>query len=219
VQRAGTSLLAHSLQSTGVVGDPDECFLPERVESPFDGYLRRVFEAGTTPNGVFAAKLMWNYFDDFLFRLRRNRREYDAQDLDVIRSVFPDPSFLWIRREDTVAQGISWARAAQTGKYAAHQGEAGEALFDFHFIDGLVQLARHQTGAWQRWFAAEAIEPFEVTYEGLCADVAGTIWDAIVFLGLEALPGREIGPPPELTKQADALTDEWIARYRELAAD
>lgn len=157
-------MLAHSLQSTGVVGNPDECFLPERVESPFEDYLGRVFEAGTTPNGVFAAKLMWNYFDDFLFRLRRSRREYEAPDLQVMRSVFPDPSFVWIRREDTVAQGISWARAAQTGKYA------------------------------------------------------GTVLGALSFLGLEPLPERAIGPPPELTKQADAVTEEWISRYRELSA-
>lgn len=211
--------MAHSLRSTGVAGRPDEWFLPEHVDSPFDDYLRRVVDAGTTPNGVFAARLMWNYFDDFLFRVRRSRGEYEAPDVDVIRDVFPDPSFLWIRREDTVAQGISWARAAQTGKYAAHQEETGPASFDFGLIDGLVQLARHQAGAWRRWFEAEGIEPFEVTYEALCADLGGTIRAALEFLGLEALPERAIGPPPELTKQADALTDEWIARYRELAAD
>lgn len=219
MQRAGTSFLAHSLRSSGVAGHPEECFLPEHVQSPFDDYLRRVLDAGTTPNGVFAAKLMWNYFDDFLFRLRRIHGDYEAADLGVMRSLFQDPSFVWIRREDTVAQGISWARAAQTGKYAAHQDETGEASFDFEFIDGLVQLARHQTGAWRRWFAAEGVEPFEVTYEALCADLRGTILNTLAFLGLEPLPGRAIGPPPELTKQADALTDEWIARYRERAAD
>lgn len=212
-------MLSHSLQSTGVVGNPDECFLPERVESPFEDYLGRVFEAGTTPNRVFAAKLMWNYFDDFLFRLRRSRREYEASDLQVMRTVFPDPSFVWIRREDTVAQGISWARAAQSGKYAAHQEQTAEASFDFQFIDGLVQLARAQTGAWRRWFAAQGIEPFEVTYEDLCANIAGTILGALAFLGQEPLPGRTIGPPRELMKQADAVTEEWISRYRQLSAD
>ena len=219
MQRAGTSLLARSLQSTGVVGNPDECFLPERVQSPFDEYLGRVFQAGTTPNGVFAAKLMWNYFDDFLFRLRRIRREYEAADLDVMRAVFPDPAFVWIWRRDPVAQGISWARAAQTGKYAAHQEQTAEASFDFQFIDGLVQLARAQTGAWRRWFAAQQVDPFEVTYEDLCADIAGITLGALEVLGLEPLPGREIGPPPELTKQADAVTEEWVSRYRDLSAD
>jgi trehalose 2-sulfotransferase len=216
VQRAGTSLLAHSLASTGVAGRPEEHFLPERVEAPFDEYLERALTVGTTPNGVFAARLMWNYLDDFLSRLPRSGGE---SDLEVMRGVFPHPSFVWIRREDLVAQGVSWARAAQTGKYAAHQEETGRPSFDFDFVDGLVRLARQQTDAWRCWFAREKVEPFELTYEELCADLDGTIRAALGFLGLEPPPGRAIGPPAWLTKQADALTDEWIARYRERLAD
>ncbi len=199
------------------MGNPDEFFLPERVTSPFHEYLEGVLERGTSSRGVFASKLMWNYLDDFLFRLRRHTREYDAPDLAVIASVFPDPRFVWIRRHDAVAQGVSWARAAQTGQYAAHQEPTGEATFDFEFIDALVHLARVQTGCWRRWFAAQGITPYEVTYETLCDNVPGTTRGVLAFVGLKPDPERPIGPPPELTKQADAVSADWIARYRALA--
>jgi LPS sulfotransferase NodH len=201
------------------VGHPDEYFLPERIEGPFGAYVERILETGTSLNGVFSAKLMRNYLEDFLFLLRRHTHEYDADDLAVIRRVFPPPAFVWIRRKDTVAQGVSWARASQTGQYAASQDQVGEAVFDFEFIDGLVHLARVQTGSWRRWFAYLDIEPFEVTYEGLCADGVGTTLSVLAFLGLEPSPETSIGPPPELTRQADDLSAEWIAQYRAMAAD
>jgi trehalose 2-sulfotransferase len=201
------------------VGRPEEAFLPERISAPFDEHLAQAIETGTGENGVFAVRLQWNYFGDFLRLLRAHLERKDDTDLAMIETVFPAPSFVWIRRLDTVAQGVSWARAAQTGQYAAFQEATGKPIFDFAFIHGLVCLARQQTTAWHDWFAAQGVAPFAVTYEQLCTDLIGTTLDALDFLELEPLPGRKIGPPTELAKQADSLSEEWISRYRELAAD
>src|SRR4249920_1244010 len=40
---------------------------PGRPEKPgdFEGWFSYVVKRGSTPNGVFGAKMMWNYFDDF----------------------------------------------------------------------------------------------------------------------------------------------------------
>src|SRR5262245_7609200 len=78
-QRSGTTMLCRALEDTSVCGRPEEYFLAEDPtqlpEWRFweDGlfgvrhgakgrghYLRIVYGLGTTPNGVFAAKLMWN---------------------------------------------------------------------------------------------------------------------------------------------------------------
>jgi LPS sulfotransferase NodH len=130
--------------------------------------------------------------------------------------VFPEPQFLWLRREDEVAQAVSWAKAAQTGQYAAHQRRGREPEFDFEQIDNLLHLVRVETGVWRRWFAANGVEPFRLTYEELRNDHAAGVLRALEYLGLEA-PGTGITPPPDLTKQADAVNAEWIARYRSLA--
>jgi len=226
VQRSGTWLLAHLLRSTGVAGRPAEYFSPDdlrRFRAEWgvvrdDEYLARVLEEGTTPNGVFAAKLMWNTLESFLFRLRRLAREYDAADAEVIGRFFREPRYVWIRREDALAQAVSWAKAAQTGQYAAHQEATREPAFDFDQIDGLLHLARVHDGCWRRWFDAQGVVPLRVTYEELCADGRGVTLRLLGELGLAARADVTIAPPPELTKQADAVNAEWIERYRELAA-
>ena len=95
--RAGTWLLCGLLESTGLAGRPHEYFWREteranatawRTET-FDDYVRAVLAVGTTPNGVFGAKLMWGYFEEFLARLGCEPA-----------GRFPDPRYVWIRRGD-----------------------------------------------------------------------------------------------------------------------
>jgi LPS sulfotransferase NodH len=223
VQRAGTWMLAHSLASSGVAGRPAEYFshddmrrFREQWGVATDGeYVERVLAEGTTPNGVFATKLMWNDLESFLFRLRRLLRDYDSSDVDVIAKVFPPPRFVWIRREDLVAQGVSWAKAAQTGQYGARRPATRKPAFDFDEIDALVHLAGVHTGNWRRWFRTHGVRPIEVTYESLCADTAAVVLAVLRELGLEPPPGTTIGPPADLKRQADAVNEEWIARYRD----
>jgi LPS sulfotransferase NodH len=40
-----------------------------------------------------------------------------------MRTTFPDPQFVWLRRADKVRQGISWWRAAETGQWALRPGQ------------------------------------------------------------------------------------------------
>ena len=52
------------------VGDEPPPRSPLWSRTAYDRYLEWAFEAGTTPNGVFGAKLMWGYFGDFVSLLR-----------------------------------------------------------------------------------------------------------------------------------------------------
>jgi LPS sulfotransferase NodH len=159
---------------------------------------------------------MWGYLGDMLFELRRLAGMYEEDDLAVLRSFLPEPSFVWVRREDVVAQAVSWAKAAQTGQWASFQPVQAEPEFDFDYIDGLYHLARVHDAAWARWFAAHGVEPIRVVYEELAADPAAVTEDVLARLGLEPTPDG--GPAPmELSRQADAVNLDWAARYRRLA--
>jgi LPS sulfotransferase NodH len=222
IPRSGSSLLGSALYASGAVGLPAEWFWREDVEknreawgtgSPRE-YLERVLDDGTSPAGVFAMKVMWGYLDDLFFELRRLGEDYDSDDLTVLRSFFPNPRFIWIRRDDVVAQAASWAKAAQTGQWAAYFETSCEPAYDFEQIDALYHLVRVHDGAWRRWFAAHAIDPFEVKYEALAMNPAAIASETLALLGLDSAPGANLEPPPKLTKQADDLNAAWTARYR-----
>jgi trehalose 2-sulfotransferase len=80
--RSGSTLLCEVLGSTELAGHPAEYFLRKDYAHwcrewdvrGFDAFLDRALAAGTTPNGVFGAKVMWGYFDDMVARLAAARR-------------------------------------------------------------------------------------------------------------------------------------------------
>jgi LPS sulfotransferase NodH len=224
--RAGTSLLTGLLKSTGVAGRPEEYFwrddMPHWTDrwgvSSFDEYLAAALTEGTTPNGVFGAKLMWGYLADFLGRLRALAGQAESPDLALIERFFPDPRFVWIWREDFVAQAVSWARALQTGVWYDHVREqpSREPQFDFCQIDSLVREASAHKQAWQDWFAANGLQPFGVRFEDLVLDKVGIARRTLNFLGLE--PPDRLVISEQTRTQGDALNELWIDQYRELAA-
>ncbi|MGA2213712.1 MAG: Stf0 family sulfotransferase [Bryobacteraceae bacterium] len=72
VERTGSNLLAQAVAGTGMAGQPVEFFNAVEQEKPWlreilgdsamvDG-LPKLLAAGSTPNGVFGAKVHWNHF-------------------------------------------------------------------------------------------------------------------------------------------------------------
>lgn len=72
MERTGSTLLVEMLTATRVAGNPIEYFNPDMQHRPrvrkilgdsnmIDG-LPKILSAGTTPNGVFGAKIHWNHF-------------------------------------------------------------------------------------------------------------------------------------------------------------
>jgi LPS sulfotransferase NodH len=82
-------------------------------------------------------------------------------------------------------------------------------------VDALYNLARVHDGCWRRWFATHGIEPYPVVYEELALDPERAAGRALDFLGLE--PAAPLAAPAELTRQADAVDEEWARLYRERA--
>jgi len=72
IERTGSNLLAEALAGTGIAGRPVEYFNPVGQDKPWmrdilgdstlvEG-LRKILAAGTTPNGIFGAKVHWVHF-------------------------------------------------------------------------------------------------------------------------------------------------------------
>ena len=216
--RCGSWLLCGLLASTGIAGRPHEWFWHDTEQanrrawavSGFSQYLACVRAAGTTPNGVFGAKLMWRQVDSLSVRLRHVGNASSPRAL--IAQQFPKPCFIWIKREDIVAQAVSWARAIQTGQWHHWDSPSPQApKYDREQIDALAAEIAADNAAWRTWFATNEIQPLALWFEDVVADSGGATRTVLRFLDTDA-DGVSIA---KLTvRTSDQLNEQWLRRYR-----
>jgi LPS sulfotransferase NodH len=234
--RSGSTLLCKGLAATGRAGAPAEFFdhRPEVVEYWMDRYgIAREAEfaigivaATSTPNGVFGTKLHWTCLLDMHRALRASfaPRETDPERRsldDLLRMRFSSVRYIWLRRRNKVAQGISHFRAYKTGMWEAPYGHSvrSEAYqrsipFDFRFIERCVLEAQRYEREWGAYFQRRNLAPLELFYEDLIGDYDQSLRAVLQFLGIphSDLPKTE----PQLQQLADATSLLWEQRYRAL---
>jgi trehalose 2-sulfotransferase len=116
---------------------PDGKATPSDLWQPatYDRYLAWAIEEGTTPNGVFAAKLMWGYLGDFATLLRGIDGMAGLPVPELLGRAFPNLHYIRITRQDKVRQAVSLWRAVQTQTWQRDEGEHGaqarEPVFSF----------------------------------------------------------------------------------------
>lgn len=230
--RTGSSLLLGLLESTGVAGHPEAYFrqpdeqlwadrwgLALTVDGRVDyaEFVPAAVAAGRTENGVFGAKLMWGTLDEVVDKLATVYPD-DAgpgADLSLLTRAFGGVRFVYLRRDDVVAQAVSWLRAEQTGTWYIGDSTPGagavEPSFDAVGIRKYAGCIAHHNGSWEQWFSSFAIEPHVVCYEDLCTDMVGVTRGVLGFLQLDLPAGRDIVARHQ--RQSDELSAEWIERY------
>jgi LPS sulfotransferase NodH len=235
-----------ALRRSGVPRRPHEYFDPERhpniVErlafremlegapkpnplwhpDTYDQYLEWALNEGTTPNGVFGAKLMWGYLGDFA-ELLRGIHGMAARSLpDLLSRAFPGLRYVQITRRDKVRQAVSLWKAVQTQAWqldagANDDGDDGrvlEPVFSFRAINYLMRQLTAHDASWDAYFLGLGYEPLKVTYEELAESTEGVVHSVLEHLGIAAPEDLQIGPP-RLSVQADEVSELWVARVLE----
>ena len=196
----------------------------------YDRYLEWTKEVGTTPNGVYGAKMMWMYFGDFV-SLVRNVPEYKSVPLaELLHEVFPDLTFVRVQRANKLRQAVSLWKAIQTATWRQEgdqtQADEGDAyarfsrenrtnlIFHYSAIDHLLNQLLAWEAAWDSFFAYTGIRPVLVLYENFQRDIEGSTCNLLEQLGIEA-PG-DFSFEPRMKKQADNINVDWARRYGEL---
>lgn len=230
--RTGSTFLCALLKSTGVAGiaesyfrEPDEptWAVQWSITRSEDGtfsdadYVRAAFNAGRTENGVFAVRIMWGSMESLIDKLRAIYPHEGSKPLDLLELAFGSTRFVHLRRENVLAQAISWFRAEQTDIW--HQSAAAASLpktplprFDYDELRRYSVLIERHNKAWDLWFAKAGIQPYVLKYEDLDSDPVGTTCALLKFLGLQAPTGVAITAPN--VRLADEVTIEWMERYR-----
>src|ERR1700722_6160406 len=235
-----------ALRRSGVPRRPHEYFDPERhpniVErlafremlegapkpnplwqpDTYDQYLTWALQEGTTPNGVFGAKLMWGYLGDFAELLRGIDGMAGRPLPELLARAFPGLRYVQITRRDKVRQAVSLWKAVQTqawqreagSEVGADDGRMPEPQFSFRAINYLVRQLTAHDASWDAYFLGLGHEPLKVTYEDLAEDPEPVLRPVPPHPGTPAPTALAISAP-RLQTQADELSEEWCRRVHE----
>jgi LPS sulfotransferase NodH len=200
----------------------------------YDRYLEWAFESGTTPNGIFGAKLMWGYFGDFVSLLRNVPAYRDVPLAELLPTVFPDLTFVRVVRANKVRQAVSLWKAVQTATWREDQANAKAASLEdddtppyrhfieehrpqlrFHYraIEHLLDQILVEESRWDAFFEHSGIEPLLVLYENFAADYETSTLRLLERLGLSPPDGFDF--EPRMKRQSDRINDDWVRRYSE----
>ena len=125
--RAGRSTTCAGLDDDGALAlvedapphDAAALLGPARRAATTPSTWTHVRRLGTTPNGVFGAKIMWAHLED----LGRAARAATTSTRSST-TCSTGRGFVWVRREDTVRQAVSLWRAMQTQSWRAENERA-----------------------------------------------------------------------------------------------
>jgi LPS sulfotransferase NodH len=222
-----TSILDH-LTERGIGEDPPQGS-PMWSRTAYDRYLAWAMEAGTTPNGVFGAKLMWGYLGDFT-SLLRNIPEYRGLPLaELLPAAFRDLTYIRVVRANKVRQAVSLWKAVQTLAWSESQDGTGDQtapyksflqenrpglLFHYRAIEHLLNQVLAQEAFWDTFFEHIRVKPILVLYENFAAEYATSAERLLERLGLDLPADAHLEPP--LRQQSDSVNDDWVKRFSEL---
>lgn len=235
-QRCGSTMIVEDMRNTGVLGKPEEYFIPwdpEKTDVDWKATLESVRQRGRSDNGVMSVKVMANQLAGIEACLREFVKPRPGPLFFRFHHVFRDAAWVFISRRDVVAQAVSRLMARQTGINHATQGEdhfagnllkggdlAGynaKAVYDFDAIRTECTSIVLENLAWRRFFEAFSIEPVEVEYEDAATDTAMRHLDRIARAAEVGETEVEKGDR-RIVKIGNARNQEFVDRFHTDAA-
>jgi LPS sulfotransferase NodH len=194
---------------------------PSWSREEYANHLNAALQSGTTANGVFAAKLMWSYFPDFLELMRGIPRFAGMGDGSLLNAAFPELTYVFVSRSDKVRQAVSLWRALQTwvwrnasGAPASEQPTQRDAVYSFDAIDHLLgQLRRHED-AWRGYFFRIGRRPLQLYYEEIAGDPDAAVARVLDAIGVST-EREPVQAQRSMSRQSDEMSESWVQSYLE----
>jgi LPS sulfotransferase NodH len=208
--RCGSTYVSQSLWSDGRFGAPFEYFNFEKhmefmiarlgVDDN-DEYIRKLMGLRTSSNQVFGVKAHYHHFEAMLAKSA------------VWREYLGRMHFVYVNRNDKIAQAVSMCKAIQTNAWVSFERAREAPLFySRELIEQCLREVMSQTEGWWRWFRARNIRPYVVNYEEFVEDVTSHIERISVWFGVEGDIAKAV-TIPLVEKQFDRINREWIDRF------
>jgi LPS sulfotransferase NodH len=231
-QRSGSTMLGEAVYFAGGLGCPLEyfhrgfrpAFEKRWGTSGIEAYVRAVHRLRTDPGGVLSVKLFWEDVVDLArklapagLELKPGESASQADDatyrlmLSAVAEVFPHPSWVFLRRGDTLRQAVSLSVASQTRSWRqfSERKDSRRPPYDFDQIVQALARIQNENRHCSNFFQANTLRYYEVLYEDLTERYEATLRQLFEFLGR---PEAQISPP-RLRKQANADSEELLRKF------
>jgi trehalose 2-sulfotransferase len=206
-----------------ILGDPEKLGRAPEYSSleAIDDYaqhLARSFRLGTTPNGVFGAKLMWGHLGDFAHFAGRLPAFRGLPIDELLPAVFPRPRYVWVTRRDKVRQAVSLWKAIQTEAWRGDDADARpEPAYHEAALEHLVKMLADHDTHWESFFSRAGIDPLVIAYEDdLSEGAERAVRRVLRHLDLSVPPGWHA--PAHMRRQADERSERWVAQWARFSA-
>ncbi len=206
--RSGSTLLCRTLQQLDFCGSPDEYFHHDKIKEfklkgdpdKFISYFNSVVQEGTT-NGIFGMKMHYWQMYDFIKLAKESPLFEKKKDLEILNSLFPNLKFIYIWRQDMIAQAVSTIIALQTKTWNINVSKSTDQQnlkkeidsnlknIDIKFKPLLIyrweQKFNDQNRRWKIFLKENNLNYYEVTYENLTSCFEEEIKNVLEFLGTD----------------------------------
>ncbi|MEG3756711.1 Stf0 family sulfotransferase [Pseudoalteromonas carrageenovora] len=231
-QRCGSTMVVSDFRDTGVLGKPEEYFIPwtsQRLDRPlehFDGIL----SSASTENGNASIKIMANQLDSIESNLASSGDlVLSPSEVDYmfphVRKLLNDSIFIKINRLNIVAQAVSRLMSEETGKNhfidaasdyipgnetLSNEGYNQGVNYNKQYLDKQVIEIIKENAKWDSVLKNWEKPPINLVYEN-CIDDLGYLSTLGKQLSLDIdinkLPKRKI------KKIGNSKNDEFITKY------
>lgn len=226
--RTGSTLLAKSLEETGVAGKAGEFFtlfeytslLEKFSVSNYDQLKVKLWQEGSSDNGIFGIKMVHDpKVINELRTLREVHKQPTLSDHQLYLDLFPDCKDIYLMRRNKVRQAVSWWKAIKDNVWHLKSNDPRpsnsdrfyEDNYDFDALSHLFKEASLRDCAIEAYFTQFGITPLTIVYEDMILDFENTIRRVIDFLNLEA--GELQIKDKFYQKTADKESEQWVERF------
>lgn len=204
--RVGGHFLSQLLTGLGA-GEPLEYFgsfehgrLTGGAPIDWSEYIDTLYRHRST-NGVFGVKMGFLNLVPFLVH-----KSWHGQ--------FADWRWVYLQRDDVLAQAASMVKATQTGEWSFAENKCGR--YDPMQLWEAVRFLMRDRMRWDLFFSIFGIQPLRVTYEEIDRDVVAAADRVRLYLGLDnrhlSLNGIDMMKKQATAQNADwkvCLTEQW----------
>lgn len=231
-QRCGSTFIVEDVQSTDVMGAPREYFIgwKKGADRQWAQNFDAIVKKATTANGVAAYKIMAKQLAGIDYGLSQFMLAQSGTLFPHFAEQFKDATFVYLSRNNVVAQGISREMARQTGinhatadkntdhfagklmkGYSSSYNE--ESTYNFQALQKASNSVIYENLLWERFFSQNGIEPVRMVYETSAKlskqEILQTIATAAdIDLSLESIPKER-----KIVKLSNVKNAEWEDRF------